>query len=495
MYDIIFVSGEIFFDSPLSGVAILKRVLEKQGYKVLVVTEPLEADIKKLQKPKLFFAVSSGSIDSMVRNYTPLKKLRIDDKKLNYNETVPDRATIVYSNWIRRYFPLSPIVIGGTEATLRRFVHYDYWENRLRKPILFDSRADILAYGMAEKQILEIAKRIKNKASLVGIEGTCVISKEVPDGFVEIPSYDQVAGSKERFCDMQNLFSISKNLAQKIDNRYCLQFKSPEYAPKDLDNIYEMPFKRDSKINHLHGFEFSLITHRGCVGDCNFCSLTLTCGNKIVSRSEESIIRELEYISKLPNFRGIIDDFGGPSANMYGMDCHLCENQCIRCNKLDRSNKRLISLLKRASKVKGIKKIMVRSGVRFDLASDEYLDELKKHTSGKLKIAPEHVSKEVLELMNKDYGNLKLFVKKCKERGIELAYYLMVAHPGCGMVESRELRDAKLDTESVQVFTPTPMTVSTCMYHTGLDPKTKKKIYIPYAYKEKKEQKRMFFGK
>jgi len=294
---------------------------------------------------------------------------------------------------------------------------------------------------------------------------------------------------------MQNLFSNSKDLAQKIDNRYVLQYKSPVYTSKDLDEYYEMPFKRDSTLPHLHGFEFSVVTHRGCIGDCSFCSLSLTAGNKIVSRSEGSIMRELEYISKLPNFKGIIDDFGGPSANMYGMDCHKCENKCLGCRNLDRSNKRLVALLRKARKVPGIKKIMVRSGVRFDLATDEYLDELKNHTSGKLKIAPEHVNKRVLQLMNKDHGDLKTFMKRCKDRGIRLSYYLMLAHPGCGMPEAKELRNAKLDTESVQVFTPTPMTVSTCMYYTRLDPKTKKKVYVPYSYKEKKEQKRLFFGK
>ncbi len=498
-YDIIFVTGELFFDHPLSGIAILKRLLEKNGYKIGIIEMPQkEDDIKKLGKPNLFFGVSSGSIDSMVRNYTPLKKLRKDDKNLDYNESVPDRAVIVYSNWIKRQFKDSIIVIGGTEASLRRLTHYDYWDNKLRKPVLFDSRADILAYGSAEKQLLEIAEKIKNKKHLEDIPGTCVISKEKPANFIELPSYDEVFNSKERFCDMQNMITNNKNLAQKIDNRYVLQFKSPKYTSKDLDEYYELPFTRKVHSEHLRGFEFSVVTHRGCVGECNFCSLALVQGNKIISRSEESILRELEKITKMPHFKGNIDDFGGPSANMYGMDCDRCSSFCLGCNKLDRSNKRLINLLRKARSIKGIKNIFVRSGIRYDLASPEYIQELvDHHISGELKIAPEHVNKHVLKLMNKDYGDLTKFIKEFKQTKKKLAFYFMTAHPGSGIKEAKELANAVKrlkNAEAVQIFTPTPMTTSTCMYYTSLDPKTKKKVYVPYTYAEKKEQKRVIFG-
>ena len=496
-YDIIFILGEAFFDSPLCGAAILKRLLEKKGYTVGIIDMPHnEEDILKLGEPKLFFGISSGSIDSMVRNYTPLKKKREDDEHLDYNESVPDRAVIVFSNWVRKHFKDSIMVLGGTEASVRRFVHYDYWDNKLRKPILFDSRADIIVYGNAEKQILEIARRIKNKEQLNDIAGTCRIVKEKPLNFITLPSYDEIIKSKEKFCDMQNLLTNNKNLCQKIDNRYVVQIKSPNYTSKDLDEYYELPFTRDVP-KQFRGFEFSVVTHRGCIGECNFCSLKLTQGNRIISRSEESIVREVTNITKLPSFRGNIDDLGGPSANMYGMDCNKCENSCINCNKLDRSNKRLINLLRRVRSVKGVRNVFIKSGIRFDLTSSDYLKEIVNyHLFDTLKIAPEHVSLSVLKLMNKDKGNLESFIKgfKALKTSKKLSFYFMVAHPGCGPKESKELAlilKRLGNVETVQVFTPTPMTVSTCMYYTSLDPKTKKKVYVPYTYLEKKEQKRM----
>lgn len=496
-YDIIFILGEAFFDHPLCGSAILKRLLEKNGYTVGVIEMPQnEDDIQKLGKPKLFFAVSSGSIDSMVRNYTPLKKLRKDDEHLDYNESVPDRAVIVFSNWIRKHFKDSIMVLGGTEASVRRFVHYDYWDNKLRRPILFDSRADIIIYGNAEKQILDIANRIKNNELLDNIFGTCIITKEKPLDSIELPTFDQVLKSKEKFCDMQNLLTNNKNLCQKIDNRYVVQFKSPKYTSKDLDSYYELPFTREVP-KHLRGFEFSVITHRGCIGECNFCSLKLTQGNRIISRSEESILREVKNITKLSFFKGNIDDFGGPSANMYGMDCNQCENSCLDCKKLDRSCKRLINLLRSARKINGVKNVFIKSGIRFDLVSPEYLKEIvEHHIFDNLKIAPEHVNSNVLKLMNKDRGNLMSFIGEFKKfkTSKRLSFYFMTAHPGSGIREAKELALALKkfgNVETVQVFTPTPMTVSTCMYYTGLDPKTKKKIYVSYTYLEKKEQKRV----
>ena len=498
-YDIIFVHGELFFDHPLCGIAILKRLLEKHGYKAGVIEMPQkEEDITKLGRPKLFFAVGSGSIDSMVRNYTPMKKLRNEDERLDYTERVPPRAVTVYSNWIKRHYKGSLIVLGGTEASMRRFAHYDYWDNDLRRPILFDARGDIIAYGCAEKQIVEIARRARNKETLEGVEGTCIISKQLPPEFTELPSYDEVKQSKDRFCDMQNMLSNSRNLAQKIDNRYALQYKSPKYTPGDLDEYYEMPFTRKIPSKHLSGFEFSIVTHRGCIGDCNFCALTLLQGNRIISRSEESIIREAKRMAKMPHFKGNIDDLGGPSANMYGMDCNKCGSNCMACKTLDRSNKRLINLMRRLRNTEGIKKVFVRSGIRYDLASPEYTSELAKHhISGKLKVAPEHVNKNVLRLMNKDYGDFGKFMREFKKTGKSLTFYFMTAHPGSGMKEAKELAQAVKhlkNAEAVQVFTPVPMVASTCMYYTAMDPKTKKKIYVPYTYSEKKKQKQLCYG-
>lgn len=508
-YDIILVIGEVFFDHPLSGPAIIKRLLEKYGYTVGIIEIPKsEEEITKLGKPNLFFGISSGSVDSMVRNYTATNRPRRDDPNVDYQELSPDRTVIVYSNWIKKNFKDSAMILGGTEASLRRFVHYDYWSNKLRKPILFDTRAEILVYGNGEKQILEIAQRIKENKSLENISGTSIITKELPKDFVELPSYQEVLDSKEKFCQMQNLLSNDKNLAQKIDNRYVLQYQSPKYTSKDLDEYYELPFTRKIPVKDLRGFEFSVVTHRGCVGNCHFCSLKLIQGTKIISRSEESILREIKKMTLLPYFKGNVDDLGGPSANMYGMDCpesERCKKNCLVCGKLDRSNKRLIQLLKKARALPGINHIFLRSGIRYDLTSPEYLKELlEHHTFDTLRIAPEHINPQVLKLMNKDYGDLKKFmaefdkIKKETKSNKDLSFYFMVAHPGCGDKESEELakfaRNLK-HAELVQVFTPTPMTVSTCMYYTGMNPKNMENVYVPYSFAEKKKQKRMIFGK
>lgn len=500
-YDIIIITGEMFFDHPLCGAAILKRLLEKEGYKTGIIEKPQkEEDTKKLGKPKLFFGISSGSIDSMVRNYTPLKKQREKDKNLNYKEKVPDRAVIVYSNWIKKNYKETPIVLGGTEASLRRFTHYDYWDNKLRRPINFDARADITAYGNAEKQILEIAKRTKNNQNLEGIEGTCIIRKKIPEGFTELPSHEEASKSKERFCDMQNNLTNKKNLAQKIDNRYLLQYKSPKYTTKDLDEYYSLDFTRKTP-KEMEGFEFSIVTHRGCIGRCSFCAINLLQGDRIISRTEESILKEIKKITKMKRFKGNIDDLGGATANMYGMDCGKCENNnCIDCNQLDRSNKRIIELLRKARKIKGVKKIIIRSGIRYDLATDKYLKEIaENHILNTLRIAPEHVNKKVLRLMNKDKGDLKRFIERFKKiTKRKLSYYFMTAHPGSSMKEAKELAEEMKrlgNTEKAQVFTPTPMTRSTCMYYTSLEPETKRKVYIPYTYAEKKEQKRVLYKK
>jgi len=501
-YDVIFILGERYSDNPLCGVALLKRFLEKNNFSVGVIDIPKsEEDIMKLGKPRLFFGISSGSIDSMLRNYNALKKSREEDKNVKYNKEVPDRAVIVYSNWVKKNFKGVPIVIGGVEGSLRRFTHYDYWSDSLRRSILLDSRADILVYGYGEKQCLEIAKRLKNNENLFGIEGTCIRSREIPKdfNFTLLPSHEEVCLSKGKFCDMQNLLDNGKNLAQKTNNFYILQFKFPNYTSKDLDEYYNVPFTREVSGNNLKGFEFSVVTHRGCIGDCNFCSLRLMCLGNIISRSEESILKEIKYITKLPNFKGNIDDLGGPSANMYGMDCNKCNNSCINCKNLDRSHSKLIHLLREIRKIKEVKKLFVRSGVRFDLATDEYLKELKLHISGTLKIAPEHVSSNVLEMMNKNTGNLDNFINRFRKLGCgELSFYFMVGHPGSTMKEARELADKiknMKNTQSVQIFTPTPMTNSTCMYYTGLNPKDKKPIYVPRSYKDKKDQRRILGGR
>ncbi len=496
-YDIIFVLGEVYFDHPLCGVAILKRLLEKKGYLIGIIEKPTrEEEISSLGKPKLFFGVTSGAIDSMVRNYTPLKKARNEDEHLDYNEDVPDRAVLVYCGWIKKFFKDSKIVLGGTEATLRRFTHYDYWQNRLRKSILLDSRADILVYGSGEKQILEISEKIKNNQDLIGIEGTTIINKNLPEDFKELPTEEEVIKSKKKFCEMQLMFNNHTNLSQKTRNRYILQYKSPQYTSEDLDEYYELEFTRKIPVKELRGFEFSVVTHRGCIGDCNFCALRLIQGNKIISRSEKSILKEIKSFTKLLYFRGNVDDLGGPSANMYGMDCQKCNKQCIDCKVLDKSHSKLIALLRKARKIEGIKNIYVRSGIRYDLAPKNYIKEIAKyHIYDTLRIAPEHTNKNVLDLMNKNRGDYKEFVEFFEglNSGKSISYYFIAAHPGSSMKEAKELAEnlKRLSKVSLQVFTPTPMTISTCMYYTSLDPRTKKKVYVPYSYREKKDQKRI----
>ncbi|MGM5482896.1 MAG: DUF3362 domain-containing protein, partial [Nanobdellota archaeon] len=346
--------------------------------------------------------------------------------------------------------------------------------------------------------ILEIARRISRGLSLYGVAGTCVASKTLPSGFKELPSFKAVKESKKKFCEFHNLLSNLNNLAQKIDNRYILQFRMPHYTSKDLDEYYELPFSRNVPPE-MSGFEFSVVTHRGCIGRCNFCSITLTQGDKIISRSEKSILREIKRITKLSNFRGNIDNLAGPSAEMYGMDCRKCLGACIDCSKLNKSGKPYISLLKKARRIKGVKNVFVRTGIRHDLCSEELLKELAKfHVSGRLRIAPEHVNQKVLSLMNKNRGDWKKFLSNFRKynKSAEVSFYFLAAHPGCGMVEARELAKEikKLKAaDDVQIFTPTPMSTSTCMYYTSIDPVSMKTIYVPYSYREKKIQKRLLY--
>ncbi|MFH1439955.1 MAG: YgiQ family radical SAM protein [Candidatus Woesearchaeota archaeon] len=545
-FDIILITGEYYDDHPLSPAGIIARVLDAKGFSVGIIEKPLvKEDYIKLGKPKLCFCVTSGSVDSMVNNYTPLKKSRFEDQHSKVTE-MPDRAVIIYCNKLRELFKGCKLVIGGVEASLRRFAHYDYWDNKVRRSILFDSRADILVYGNGEKQIIEIAERLRDNQELLGIEGTCVICKKKEELVVEgstaldkgttilkvkninfelLPDFKDVQKDeikdKKAFCRMTMMFSNEKNLAQEYDNNYLLQYKYPKYTPEDLDWIYGLNYTRKlHKQSLLKMGKFSVVTHRGCIGACSFCSICLHQGSRIISRSENSILEEIKNLANKslhPDFKGYIDDFGGPSANMYGMDCVKCDKKikghansnksrdkfCYECPALDTSCKRLISLLKKARAINGVKKIFVRSGIRYDLAlkSKEYIQEISKHhISGCLKIAPEHFSSKVLKLMNKDNSKFDEFVEYFRFINQftypkqELKYYFMVGHPGDNKQEVMYLmkKASKLkNTEAFQLFTPTPMTISSCMYWTGLDPFTLKKVDVVYDYKGKKELKRI----
>jgi radical SAM superfamily enzyme YgiQ (UPF0313 family) len=416
---------------------------------------------------------------------------------------MPDRAVIVYANRLRELHKGAVLVLGGIEASLRRFAHYDYWGDDVRRSILLDTRADILVYGPGELQVVEIARRLDRGEGLDAIRGTSIIRPEAPAGALIIPSFEEVAADKDKFCEAQKRLTNRKTIAQKHANRFVVQYAAPDYTPADLDRVYGLPFTRriPESFPELGMARFSVQTHRGCRGRCSFCSLSLHQGDRIVSRSERSILEEIRRMTRHPEWKGFVDDLGGPTANMYGLDEAGIEE----------AHRRLLGLMRAARKVPGVKKVFVRSGIRYDLAveSPEYVRELvRHHVSGLLKIAPEHVSDGVLRLMNKSGGRQRLdefrrlFASVTQPKGgrpQHLKYYFMVAHPGTTDKEARELADflrelersGEKPVEGVQIFTPTPMTRSTCMYHTGKDPITGQAVYVPRPYAEKKAQKRM----
>ena len=526
-FDVILVSGEKWADHPHSGIGIISRVLEAAGFSVGIIEKPnwhTLADFTKLGMPKLFFGVSSGSIDSMLQNYTPLKKKRAEDPYHPFKSNIPDRATIVYAQKIRQAIKQNSskvssihIVLGGVEASLRRFTHYDYWSNSLRKPIILDAKADILVYGPGEYQVVEIARRLVHKQPLWGIEGTVISFPQKKclvdiDNFESLPSFEEIATNKERFCDMQLQFSNSKNLLQKTGNFMVLQYRMHNYTSDELDAIFSLPYSYHipKNFSEFQMAQFSIITHRGCIGECSFCAIALHQGTKIVSRSQKNILEEIEKMTHLDGFRGYISDLGGPSANMYGMDCsnrESCMQHCMKCPFLDRSHKKALELLQKSREIPGIKKVFVRSGVRFDMIidHDEYMRELfTHHISGQLKIAPEHFSPNICALMNKDNSRFEEFLQKFKQLNPDpkqsLKYYFITAHPGSTLKDveflHKKIRQlGEKSTESIQIFTPTPMSVSTCMYYTGLNPFTKEPVYVPYTYKEKKIQKNLLYSR
>lgn len=540
--DVILVSGDTYIDSPYSGIVIIGKLLIKRGYRVGIIAQPdvsSEKDITRLGEPKLFWGISSGAVDSMVANYTALlKKKRKDDLTPGgVNNKRPDRAVIVYTNLIRQYFKKTkPIVLGGIEASLRRIAHYDYWSDKIRKPILFDAKADYLIYGMGEKAVLELAKCLENNEidRIKNIPGLCYKSKFPPENYIELPSYEEVCQSKEKFVDMFNLFywnntEHSQGLFQKVNDYYLIQNPpSPALTTKELDEIYELDYEyeahpyyaREGKIKALETIQFSITSHRGCFGECNFCSITVHQGKKIISRSKESIIREIKKYIKKKNFAGQIYDIGGPTSNMYGMKCRLPEDKkcnkkrCLfpsKCKLLEISHKECLELLSEIDKIKGIKKVSIGSGIRFDLVmlddkyGKEYLEKIvKDHTAGQLKIAPEHTEKVVLDAMGKAYEKKQLIefintfyslTKKYNKKQF-LTYYFISAHPGSSTKENLELKKfidthIKSCVEQIQIFTPTPSTYSALMYYTEMNPFTKEKIFVEKSLKEKSKQKDM----
>ena len=542
--DIILISGDTYIDSSYIGVAVIGRVLKERGYRVGIIAQPdinSDKDISRLGEPKLFWGVTSGAVDSMVANYTATKKKRRQDDFTPGGENTkrPDRATIAYSNLIKKNFKNTvPIVLGGIEASLRRIAHYDFWSNRIRKSILFDAKADILVYGMGEKTIVELANAYRDGEWVENIKGIAYISKEIRDDYIELPSFEEVKESKDKFIDMFNLFYINcdplnaDGLCQKQDTRYLIQNPPADYLSEmELDEVYGFDYerdvhpyyKKDGEVRAMETIKNSITSHRGCYGECNFCAIAIHQGRTIRGRSEKSILREGEKLASSKGFKGYISDVGGATANMYGIECEkklkfgACkEKRCLyptKCKAMKISHKKQTSLLKKMRNISGVKKVFVASGIRYDLIMDdkqngmEYLKEIvDHHVSGQMKIAPEHSEDKVLSYMGKP-GKEPLvkfrdkFYELNKQSGQKqfLTYYLIAAHPGCSDQEMDSLKkfaskDLKINPQQVQVFTPTPSTYSTLMYYTEMDPFTKKKIFVEKDVNRKIKQKDRLVG-
>jgi len=543
--DIILITSDAYIDSPYMGVAVVGRVLQRAGYRVGIIGQPdikSDVDIKRLGEPKLFWGVSGGSVDSMVSNYTATKRFRSDDDYTpgGKNNKRPDMATLKYCNLIRQYFKNTvPIVLGGIEASLRRVTHYDFWSNKLRKPIIFDAKADYLIYGMAENSVIEFANCIKNGEKPLHVRGLSYISKEPKEEYIQIPSHDECLKDKNKFIDMFDDFYhnndpvSAKGLCQKVDTRYLIQNPpSLNLTTEELDSISDLDYERDlhpyhqpqGKVKALETIKFSINTHQGCYGECNFCAIGVHQGRTIRSRSEESILKEAKKFTTYKDFKGIISDVGGPTANMYGFECDkkvkkgTCEHKaCMTptmCKTMKTDHSPQIKMLRKIRAIKGIKKAFIASGIRYDLISDDkyngynYLKEIvNHHISGQMKIAPEHIDDEVLAYMRKPGKQAlvefkKLFDKLNKESGKKqfLTYYLIAAHPGCKEQNMYNLKDfatniLKMNPEQAQVFTPTPSTYSTLMYYTELDPKTRKPIFVEKDVHKKEKQKAIVIKK
>ncbi len=569
--DIILVTGDAYVDHSSFGTAIIGRVLEDAGFRIGIIAQPRwdnPEDFKKLGKPRLFFSVSAGNTDSMVSNLTPGLKPRNKDAYSPGGKVGlrPNRAVIIYSNRIKEAFPEVPIVLGGIEASLRRFAHYDYLSDKVRQSILADAPADFLIYGMGELQIVEVAKRLhagEDIREIREIPGTVwkmevrawkelkerVKGKDKQEtdkkqdeckekdeeryeraaeffkNYVEIPSFSDVSQDKTAFAKAFRMYFMEQNpitgkgVVQPHPKTVIVQNKPMRLLTEaEMDHVYELPFTGETHpaysepVPALEMVKFSLTTHRGCFGGCSFCAITQHQGRMIASRSIESLIREAKKLTKKPDFKGIINGVGGPSANMYGMACQTwgkkgacLDKSCLYpriCPALDTSHKKLLELLHHLRELPGVRQVFTGYGVRYDLAlkDEEYLEELcAYHISGQLRIAPEHFSRRVTNAMCKPereiYENFaEKFTALNRKCGKEqyIVNYLMSGHPGCtlkDMIEMAEyVRDHGGYTEQVQDFTPTPMTVSTCMYYTGIDPFTGKKMYVPGDKKEKAMQ-------
>lgn len=536
--DFLYIVGDAYVDHPSFGHAIISRVLESHGYKVGIVSLPNWRDTKdflKMGRPRLGVLVTAGNIDSMVNHYTASKKKRSDDAYAPGNKAGqrPDRATIAYCNRVREAFGKIPIIIGGVEASLRRFAHYDYWDDKVRRSILFDSGADLLIYGMGEHQIAEIADMLNagvNIRDITTVAGTCYLSDSGDYAeSVELPSYHECATDKIKYAEScrkqyleQNPY-IGKILVQKHGDKFLIQ--NPPSMPletKELDRVYSLPYAREyhpiyeeaGGIEAIKEVKFSIAANRGCFGGCNFCALAFHQGRIVTSRSENSIVNEAKKMIYDPEFKGYIHDVGGPTANFTAVACEkqkingACKNkQCLFpsvCKSMKPDHKKYLRILRKLRELDGIKKVFIRSGIRFDYLmadhDDEFFYELcRHHVSGQLKVAPEHISDNVLKCMGKPKNEVynrfsDKFYRINKKIGKEqyLVPYLMSSHPGSTLNDAIELalylKKNNINPQQVQDFYPTPGTISTCMFYTGLNPFTMEEVYVPRTYEEKTMQ-------
>ena len=543
--DVILITGDSYIDSPYLGISIIGHVLLEEGYRVGIIAQPdiqSPDDITRLGEPNLFWGVSAGSVDSMIANYTALKKFRKHDDYTpgGKNNKRPDRATIVYTNLIKRYFDEpAPIVLGGIEASLRRIAHYDYWDNYIRRSVLFDAKADYLIYGMAERSVVDLANSLNAGSSPENVRGLCYISQSPDYEYIRLPAYQEVQQEDEKFIQMFKMFyrnNDPKNahgLYQKMDTRYLIQNPPAYYLEQEeLNEVYELDYEyqqhpyyeKKGQVKALDTVSNSIPTHRGCYGECNFCAISVHEGRQVRWRSKESILQEAKDIRNRSGFKGYINDLGGPTANMYGYECKKkttrgsCKDKnCIYpqvCSSLELNHSKHLKLLRELRNLNGIKKVFINSGLRFDMImqdkkkGEEYLKEIvKHHVSGQLKIAPEHIDRQVLKNMRKPVNNSYLynFVDKFYEYTQEiekdqyLTYYFIAAHPGCTEKEMKDLQKTatkKLGTtpKQVQIFTPTPSTWSSVMYYTEKNPFTGRNLFVEKNMQKKQKQKKIVTG-
>jgi uncharacterized radical SAM protein YgiQ len=540
--DVILISGDTYIDSPFIGVAVIGKALWKAGFRVGIIAQPdvnSGDDLVRLGEPELFWGVTGGSVDSMIANYSAtLKKRRDDDYTPGImNNRRPDRAVIVYANLIRRYFKnAAPIVLGGIEASLRRIAHYDYWSDSIRRSILFDAKADGLVYGMGERTVVDLARRLRDGEETASLRGYCRIAKECPDSALELPAWEEVQNSPERFIDMFRLFYnntdpiTGKRLCQRYGDRYVVQNPPPPCETGDeMDRIYNVDYERavhpwygrEGAVRALETIRFAIPTHRGCYGECHFCAIALHEGRTVRWRSEASILNEARQLARHKDFKGNILDLCGPTANMYAIECKkkldrgaCADKGCLSpepCPSLHIDHSRQRNLLAALRDLPGIKKIFLASGVRYDMILQDrkegmnYLqDVVWNHVSGQMKIAPEHSEEAVLTVMGKPpCGNGLLrfrdsFRRLTKAAGKEqyLTYYLMAAHPGCDDGHMARLRDftreeLHIKPEQVQIFIPAPGTWSAVMYHAETNPFTGEKLFVEKNMVRKNHQKEL----